>query len=69
VERRIYMELKSKIYETLIREKSVLKVVLYGVVARKREKPESDIDVFILVATKKDKELAAPGLTIPWDND
>jgi predicted nucleotidyltransferase len=53
------MELKSKIYETLIREKSVLKVVLYGSVARKREKPESDIDVFILVATKKDKELAA----------
>ncbi len=59
VERRIYMELKSKIYETLIREKSILKAVLYGSVARNREKPESDIDVFILVTTKKDKELAA----------
>ncbi|MEE9390272.1 MAG: nucleotidyltransferase domain-containing protein, partial [Candidatus Aminicenantaceae bacterium] len=59
VERKIYMELKSRIYETLIREKSVQKVVLYGSVARKREKPESDIDVFILVTTKKDKELAA----------
>ncbi len=59
VERKIYMELKSKIYETLIREKSVQKVVLYGSVARKKEKPESDIDVFILVTTKKDKELAA----------
>jgi len=59
VERKIYMELKSKIYETLIREKSIQKVVLYGSVARKREKPESDIDVFILVTTKKDKELAA----------
>ncbi len=59
VERRIYMELKSKIYETLIREKSVLKVVLYGSVARKKETPESDIDVFILVTTKKDKELSA----------
>ena len=59
VERKIYMELKSRIYETLIREKSILKVVLYGSVARKREKPESDIDVFILVKTKKDKELAA----------
>ncbi len=59
VERKIYMELKSKIYETLIREKSVQKVVLYGAVARKKEKPESDIDVFILVTTKKDKELAA----------
>jgi predicted nucleotidyltransferase len=59
VERKIYMELKSRIYETLIREKSVQKVVLYGSVARKKEKPESDIDVFILVTTKKDKELAA----------
>jgi predicted nucleotidyltransferase len=59
VERKIYMELKSKIYETLIREKSIQKVVLYGSVARKKEKPESDIDVFILVTTKKDKELAA----------
>ncbi len=59
VERRIYMELKSKIYETLAREKSILKVVLYGSVAKKREKPESDIDIFILVTTKKDKELAA----------
>ncbi len=59
VERKIYMELKSKIYETLIREKSIQKVVLYGSVARKMEKPESDIDVFILVTTKKDKELAA----------
>ena len=53
------MELKSKIYETLTREKSILKVVLYGSVAKKREKPESDIDIFILVTTKKDKELAA----------
>lgn len=59
VERKIYMELKSKIYEILVREKSIQKVVLYGSVARKREKPESDIDVFILVTTKKDKELAA----------
>ncbi len=59
VERKIYLALKSKIYETLIREKSIIKVVLYGSVARKKEKPESDIDVFILVTTKKDKELAA----------
>jgi predicted nucleotidyltransferase len=59
VERKIYMALKSRIYETLIREKSIQKVILYGSVARKKEKPESDIDVFILVTTKKDKELAA----------
>jgi predicted nucleotidyltransferase len=59
VERKIYMALKSRIYETLIREKSIQKVVLYGSVARKKEKPESDIDVFILVTTKKNKELAA----------
>jgi predicted nucleotidyltransferase len=59
LEGKIYKELKSRIYETLIKEKSIIKVVLYGSVARKREKPESDIDVFILVKTKKDKELAA----------
>ncbi len=59
LERKIYRELKSRIYETLIREKSVMKVILYGSVARKKEKPESDIDIFILVKTKKDKELAA----------
>ncbi len=59
VERKIYMALKSRIYETLIREKSIQKVILYGSVVSKKEKPESDIDVFILVTTKKDKELAA----------
>ncbi len=59
LERKIYRELKSRIYETLIREKAILKVVLYGPVARKREKPESDIDVLILVKSKRDKELAA----------
>jgi predicted nucleotidyltransferase len=59
LEEKIYRELKSQIYETLIKEKSIIKVVLYGSVARKKEKPESNIDVFILVRTKKDKELAA----------
>jgi len=59
LERKIYRELKSRIYETLSREKSILKVVLYGAVTKKKEKPESDIDVFILVKAKKDKELAA----------
>jgi len=59
LERNIYNELKSRIYETFIREKSILKVIIYGSVARKKEKPESDINVFILVRTKKDKELAA----------
>jgi predicted nucleotidyltransferase len=59
LEGKIYRELKSRIYETLIKEKSIIKVVLYGSVARKKEKPESNIDVFILVRTKKDKELAA----------
>jgi predicted nucleotidyltransferase len=58
LERKIYKELKSRIYETLSREKSILKVILYGAVARKKEKPESDLDVFILVRSKKDKELA-----------
>jgi predicted nucleotidyltransferase len=59
LESKIYKELKSRIYETLIKEKSILQVILYGSVARKKEKPESNIDVFILVRTKKDKELAA----------
>jgi predicted nucleotidyltransferase len=59
LESKIYRELKSKIYETLIREKSILRVVMYGAVARKKAKPEADIDVLILVKSKKDKELAA----------
>jgi len=59
LESKIYRGLKSRIYETLIREMTILRVVLYGAVSRKREKPESDIDVFILVKSKKDKELAA----------
>jgi predicted nucleotidyltransferase len=58
LEGKIYKELKSKIYETLIKEKSILKVILYGSVVKKKEKTESDIDVFILVRSKKDKELA-----------
>jgi hypothetical protein len=45
LEGKIYKELKSRIYETLIKEKSILKVILYGSVVRKKEKPESDIDV------------------------
>jgi predicted nucleotidyltransferase len=59
LESKIYRELKSRIYEALIREKTILRVVLYGAVSRKKEKPESDIDVFILVKSKKDKEMAA----------
>ncbi len=58
-ERRIYRELRTRIYESLIREKSILKVVIYGAVVKRKEKAESDIDVFILVKTKKDKEKAA----------
>ena len=38
MEKRIYKELKSRIYETLIKEKSILKVIIYGAVARKKEK-------------------------------
>lgn len=58
LERKIYIELKSKIYETFVKEGGVLRIVLYGAVARGREKAEGDIDVFILVRSKKDKELA-----------
>ena len=59
LDRKVYKDLKSRIYEDLIKEKSILKVILYGSVARRKEKPDSDIDVFILVKTKKDKEIAA----------
>lgn len=59
LDRKVYKDLKSRIYEDLIKEKSILKVILYGSVARRKEKPDSDIDVFILVKTKKDKEIAS----------
>jgi predicted nucleotidyltransferase len=59
LEGKIYKELKSRIYETLLKERSILEVIMYGSVVKRKEKTESDIEVFILVKTKKDKELAA----------
>jgi predicted nucleotidyltransferase len=57
MERKIYMELKSRIYESFAKESGVLRVVVYGAVVRMREKAESDIEVLILVRGKKDKEV------------
>jgi predicted nucleotidyltransferase len=57
MERKIYRELKSKIYESFVKEGGVLRVVVYGAVARGRERAESKIDLFILVRTKRDKEV------------
>lgn len=59
IEEKIYQDLKSKIFNTFHKEKSILKVILYGSVARGEEKPNSDIDLFILVKNEKDKDLAA----------
>lgn len=59
IEEKIYLDLKSKIYKTFSKEKNILKVILYGSVARGKEQPNSDIDLFILVNNEKNKELAA----------
>ena len=59
IEEKIYLDLKSKIYKTFSNEKNILKVILYGSVARGKEQPNSDIDLFILVKNEKNKELAA----------
>ena len=40
-ESKIYRQLESKTYETLIKEKTILKGVLWGPAARKKEKPNS----------------------------
>jgi len=59
IEEKIYLDLKSQIYKTFSKEKNILKVILYGSVARGKEQPNSDIDLFILVNNEKNKELAA----------
>ena len=59
IEEKIYLDLKSQIYKTFSKEKNILKVILYGSVARGKEQPNSDIDLFILVKNEKNKELAA----------
>ena len=59
IEERIYQDLRSKIYNILSKEKNILKVILYGSVARGEEQPNSDIDLFILVKNEKDKDSVA----------
>ena len=59
IEEKIYLDLKSKIYKAFSKEKNILKVILYGSVARGMEQPNSDIDLFILVKSEKNKESAA----------
>ena len=59
IEEKIYQDLKSKIFNAFHKEKSILKVILYGSVARGEEQPNSDIDLFILVKNEKDKDLVA----------
>ena len=59
IEEKIYLDLKSKIHKTLNREKYILKVILYGSVPRGKAKPDSDIDLFLLVRNQDDKEKAA----------
>ena len=56
IDEKVYKTLKTKIYNILKNEKKILKVILYGSIARGDEKPDSDIDLFILVKNKKDKE-------------
>lgn len=58
-EEKIYQDLKSKIYKAFCNEKNILKVVIYGSVSRGHEHSDSDIDLFILINSEKDKELVA----------
>lgn len=56
-------ELKEKINLKLNNLGAVKKVVIYGSVAEGRELPNSDIDIFILVAKEKHKKIILPQLS------
>lgn len=58
LEKKIYLELKSKILKMFDREEKILRVMLYGSIPQSKENPDSDIDLFILVKGEKDKERA-----------
>ena len=54
----ILQNLRSNIRKAFRSQKEVLKVLLFGSLIRGDEKPNSDIDLFILVQKEKDKKTA-----------
>lgn len=58
IEKKLLQNLKSKIHNAFRSQKAVLKVLLFGSLIRGDEKPNSDIDLFILVQKEKDKKTA-----------
>lgn len=55
---RIYEEMRSKIDEAFRREERVIKVIIYRSVMRRKRKRDSQVNIFILVKSKRDKEIA-----------
>ena len=58
IEKKILQNLRSNIHNAFRSQKEVLKVLLFGSLIRSDEKPNSDIDLFILVQKEKDKKTA-----------
>lgn len=58
IEKNILQSLKSNIREAFRSQKDVIKVLFFGSLIRGDEKPNSDIDLFILVQKEKDKIVA-----------
>ena len=58
IEKKLLKVLKSNIRNAFSSQKEVLKVLLFGSLIRGDEKPNSDIDLFILVQKEKDKKTA-----------
>ena len=56
---RIYEDMKSEIHEAFNKEERVIKIILYRSVSKRKRRKDSQINIFILVKSKKDKEIAA----------
>ncbi len=58
IEKKLLQNLRSNMRNAFRSQKEVLKVLLFGSLIRGDEKPNSDIDLFILVRKEKDKKTA-----------
>lgn len=57
IEKRALESMERNLKRTLAGKKEILKVVLFGSVLKGEEKPESDIDIFVLVKEGKNKKI------------
>jgi len=55
---RIYEDMKSEILEAFNKEERVVKIILYRSVSKRKRKKDSQINIYIIVKNKKDKEIA-----------